>query len=215
MFGGDGGEVGTVGGFLQADELFEAFAFVGNLEREPVEGFHVAVRQIAHHAAVLVEDAPQTAQQQFVAPLLLPVPGIDEHRAGAGPEPLAEPPPDPGGVGGIGRDLVHALREQRFRIPRSDQAVGERVQRIGVEKGREQPLESFVVAKDQHRQKRVSCPVSVSRLRLLGAVSRRRTSWGVSSFTVAADGSSRQVTKYWAFFITTPICRSAAAVRLR
>ena len=52
---------------------------------------------------------------------------------------------------------VHALRKKRFRLSGTDQLLRERPHRISVEQRREQPVERFIVTKNQHRiQKRVS-----------------------------------------------------------
>ena len=65
--------------------------------------------------------------------------------------------PDMKALHRIGRDLVHALRKKRFRLSGTDQLLRERPHRIGVEQRREQPVERFIVTKNQHRiQKRVS-----------------------------------------------------------
>ena len=150
MLGGDSGEIGAVGGLLQPHELLHAFAFVGNPKRQPVQGLHVGIGLVGDDSPALVENTPQAAQHQQVAPGLLPVPGIDEHRTGTGDKPPFEPPPHAGGMRLVGHDIVDALREERLGLPGADQRLGKHVQRIGVEQGRQQPVESFIVTKDQH-----------------------------------------------------------------
>ena len=150
MLGRDGGEIGPVGGFLEADELFETFPLVGDLERQLEKGLHVGIGLVGHDASALVENAAQTAQHQQVALRLLPVPGIDEHRTGAGGQPPFQSPPHTAGMRLVGRNVVDALRKKRFGFPGADQCIGEQTQRISVEQRREQSIEGFVVTKDQH-----------------------------------------------------------------
>ena len=216
MLGRDGSEISAVGSFLEADELLEALPLVGDLERQLKEGFHSGVGLVGHHTPALVENTAQAAQQQQVALRLLPVPGIDDHRTGAGDQPAFQSAPDAGGMRLVGHNLVDTLREERLGLPGTDQRFGKRPQRVGVEEGRQKPVERFIVSENQHRrQKRVSCPSLLSVFRRCGAVSRRRTCSGRSSFTPCPMVSSRQQMKYCAFFITTPICRSDCCVSAR
>ena len=206
----------AVGSLLKPDELPEPLALVRNFERQPVQRLHVGIGLIGQHASALVENPAHAAQHQQIAPLLLPVPCVDEHRTRPDDKPAFQSAPDTGGVRRIGRDLVHALRKKRFRLSGTDQLLRERPHRIGVEQRREQPVERFIITKNQHRiQKRVSCPSFLSGFCRLGAVSRRRTCSGRSSFTPCPVVSSRQRTKYCACFITTPICRSDCMVSVR
>lgn len=156
VLGRDGGEIGSVGGFLQPDELFETFAFVGDLERELVKGLDIGIGLIGQHAPALVENTSQTTQQQHIALSLLPVPGVDEHREGTGNQAAFETAPHPVGMRRVGRDLMYPLREERLGFARSDQRVGEGPQRIDIEQGRKKSVEGFIVTKDQHRVRKVS-----------------------------------------------------------
>ena len=151
VLGRDGREIGSVGGFLEADELFEAFPLVGDLERQLEKRLHVGIGLVGHDAPALVEDAAQAAQHQQVALRLLAVPGVDEHRTDAGGQPPLQAPPHAVGMRPVGGDLVDALGEERFRLPGTDQRLGKRPQRVGVEQGRQQPVEGFVVSENQHR----------------------------------------------------------------
>ena len=156
VLGRDGGEIGPVGGFLEADELFETFPLVGDLERQLEKGLHVGIGLVGHDASALVENAAQTAQHQQVALRLLPVPGIDEHRTGAGGQPPFQSPPHTAGMRLVGRNVVDALRKKRFGFPGTDQRLGKRPHRVGIEQGRQQPVEGFVISENQHRVRKGS-----------------------------------------------------------
>ena len=156
VLGRDGGEIGPVGGFLEADELFETFPLVGDLERQLEKGLHVGIGLVGHDASALVENAAQTAQHQQVALRLLPVPGIDEHRTGAGGQPPFQSPPHTAGMRLVGRNVVDALRKKRFGFPGADQRLGKRPHRVGIEQGRQQPVEGFVISENQHRVRKGS-----------------------------------------------------------
>ena len=179
---GKGSEVDAVGRFLEAQELDDVAALAVDFPPDLVEAEHVGVAQIVGEIPRIVEDFADIPENEGVGIRQLREPG-----GGEGGEEFALPDlalqalPDALGVGGVGADGEGLVGKEGQRVVFAYQDVGKLAARVGIEDGRQQALEGFVVAEHPHGSSKNKLSCRSSAARGLGFTRRRRTPSGVIS----------------------------------
>lgn len=146
----DGGDVEPVGGLAEADELLELVGLAADLEGEVAHLEDVRVGKVCGDRFGRVKGFADVAEEEFVDGGLLREPSAEDQGGGFGGELAHESEADAFGPGRVGDDGVCRVGKERRGFAHTQQTVGEGAAAIGVENGREEALEGFIVEENVH-----------------------------------------------------------------
>jgi len=146
----DGGDVEPVGGLAEADELLELAGFATDLEGEVAHLEDVRIGEVEGDGLGGVEGFADVAEEEFVDGGLLREPSAEDQGGGFGGELAHESEADAFGPGRVGDDGVCRVGKERRGFAHTQQTVGEGAAAVGVENGREEALEGFIVEENVH-----------------------------------------------------------------
>ena len=127
--------------------------FATDLEGEVAHLEDVRIGEVEGDGLGGVEGFADVAEEEFVDGGLLREPGTEDQGGDFGRELAHESEADAFGPGRVGDDGVCRVGKERRGFAHTQQMVGEGAAGVGVENGREEALEGFIVEENDHRGK--------------------------------------------------------------